>query len=253
MLLSSILFNNTLRNKLYANNQFYRTSNPITDESRIWLNLSNEDDLADRTLIAYLEEATDLKDRLYDAIATVDPSAHSIYTFIDDDKMTIQAFALPFSVDDFIPLGINIPSPGNYTISIHAAEGIFSSEQVFIEDLLLNSISNISEEPYMFFAETNEINDRFILRFNAATLSTDDIVFDSNTIIISGTDQMHIESKKEMIKEVVVFDILGRKLLSETDIYDQNYNINGIEKSNSVLLIKITLSNNHVVYRKVLF
>ncbi|MDB9961405.1 T9SS sorting signal type C domain-containing protein [Oceanihabitans sp.] len=249
----NVLFNNALRNKLYANNQFYRTSSSTIDKSRIWLNLSNEDDLADRTLIAYLEEATDLKDRLYDAVTTVDPNAHSIYTFIDDDKMTIQAFALPFSVDDLIPLGINIPSPGNYAISIHAVEGLFSSEQVFIEDLLLNSISNISEEPYTFFAETNEINDRFILRFNVATLSTDDVEFDSNTIIISGTNQMHIESKKEMIKEVVVYDILGRKLLSDTEIYNQNYAINAIEKSNSVLLIKITLSNNHVVYRKVLF
>ena len=167
--------------------------------------------------------------------------------------MTIQAFGLPFLNDDQIPLGINIPAAGNYSISIHAVEGLFSNQEVFVEDLLLNSIRNISNEPYTFYSEANEINDRFILRFNTYSLSVSDYEFDSNDIIISGTSQIHIESKKEPIKYVTVYDILGRKLLNDTEIYDQNYDIYGIEKSNSVLLIKITLSSNHVVYRKVLF
>lgn len=249
----NIIFNNSLRNKTYTNDQFYKTSPSSVEKNRIWLNLSNENADSDRTLIGYLEEATNSKDRLYDAFTKVEPNAQKIYTFIGSDKMTIQAFGLPFSDEDTIPLGINTPTPGNYTISIHAVDGFFTGQQIFVEDTFLNTINNISNQPYSFYSEANEINDRFILRFNTSLLSNIDFEVDPNDIIVSGIDQIEIESKKEKIKNIVIYDVLGRKVLDKNNIDAYKFNINSIIKSDSALLMKITLSNNQIAYKKFLF
>jgi len=251
----NLVFNNTLRHKSYVNNQFYRTTNSESEKSRIWLNLANENQLSERTLIAYLEEATNLKDRLYDAYTKVDFGLPKIYTFMDSDKMVIQAFALPFTEDDLIPLGVNIPSDGTYTISIHAVEGLFSSQQIYLEDLLLNIITDISLQPYEFFSEANEINNRFVLRFNQSTLSNTEFENELNNISIhlNESNQIDVISKNENLKNIVVFDLLGRQLFNEDNINANTYTIKSIKKSDSILLMKITLDNNHVVYRKILF
>ena len=249
----NVVFNNSLRSKLYANDEFYRLSNPPINRSRVWLDLSNSENNSVRTLIGYLEDATDLKDRLYDAFTMVEGNSQHIYTFIEDEKMVIQAFALPFSEEDQIPVGVNVPNPGTYTISIHAVEGVFENQQIFIEDLQMNTIHNITLQPYTFYTNENDNNDRFILRFEDTTLSNVDFEIDGNSIIISGSETIGIHSKIEAIKSISAYDILGRKLMEEHAINASDFEINSIQKSNAVLLVKITLNNNQVIYRKVLF
>ncbi|WP_162919949.1 VPS10 domain-containing protein [Hanstruepera ponticola] len=251
-LTDNLTFNNSLRDKSYANNEFYRSSQN-EELDRLWLNLSNEEGVSERTLIAYLNEATDFKDRLYDAVTRVDDGSQKIYSFIEADKMAIQAFGLPFSVDDIIPIGINIPVNGNYYISIHDVEGLFTEHDVYLQDLLLNTFNNISEAPYIFYSESGEINNRFVLRFNDAALSTEDFEVFSNGITISGKDKIHIQSVKENLNQVVVYDVLGRQITDTNNINNQSFEIDSINKSNAILLLKITLSNEKTIYRKIIF
>ncbi len=251
-LTDNLTFNNSLRDISYANDQFYRL--PQTEElDRLWLSLSNEDGISERTLLGYLNEATDFKDRLYDAVTRVDIGSQKIYSFIETDKMAIQAFELPFSVDDVIPLGVNIPANGHYYISIHAVEGLFTNQNVFVQDLSLNTVNNISETPYIFYSEAGEFNNRFVLRFNDATLSNDDFEIISNGITITGKDNILINSQKENIKDVLVYDVLGKKIIDVHNINNQSFRIDSINKSNTILLLKITLSNDKIIYRKILF
>ncbi|WP_417882030.1 T9SS sorting signal type C domain-containing protein [Xanthomarina gelatinilytica] len=51
----------------------------------------------------------------------------------------------------------------------------------------------------------------------------------------------------------MVYDILGRQLFNEIDLHSNKLEIESIKKSNTVLVLKITLENNHVVFRKILF
>lgn len=54
-------------------------------------------------------------------------------------------------------------------------------------------------------------------------------------------------------REANFYDILGRKLIAENNINVNTYEINSIKKSNSILLLKIILNNNHIEYRKIMF
>jgi len=247
----NITFNNALRSETYSNNQFYRTTNASQEKNRIWLDLSNGASVSDRTLIGYVDGATIAKDRLYDAFTKADLDQQRIYTFIGNDKMIIQAFGLPFSEEDTIPFGVTIPVDGNYTIAIHAVDGLFTNKQVFVEDLSLNITADISMQPYSFYADANQISDRFLLKFKNAVLSTDD--FDFNDVIVSGSNLINIESKNEKIKDISIFDVLGRRLVEQKNLNTNRFEINTLTKSKTPLFIKIILENNQVVYKKYIF
>lgn len=75
----------------------------------------------------------------------------------------------------------------------------------------------------------------------------------SNSIIVSGTNQLAIESNNEKIKDIEIYDLLGRKLAEIKNTNAQKCEITNLVKSNIVVLIKITLENNQVVYKKYLF
>ena len=251
----NVEFNNSLRSETYLNNQFYRNSNieGTVEKHRIWLDLSNTEAIADRTLIGYIDGASSAKDRLFDAFTKVDVGQQRIYSIINTDKMIIQGLGLPFSDDDSIPLGVNIPFDGNYFISIHSVDGLFTNQELFIEDTTIGIISSISNQPYSFYAQAGEINDRFILRFKDTFLSNSDFLVDSNDLIIAGENQIDIESKNSKIKRVTVFDVLGRNLFENNKINSQKFQINTLNKTNTAMFIKITLENNQVLFKKYLF
>ena len=251
-LTDNLTFNNSLRDKSYANNQFYRSSQ--TEEfDRLWLNLSDEEGTSERTLIGYLNEATDFKDRLYDAVTRINTGSQKIYSFIETEKMAIQAFGMPFSVDQLIPIGVNIPNNGNYYISIHAVEGLFIDQDIYVHDLQNNTINNISEAPYMFYSETGEINNRFVLRFIDEALSTGQFEMITDGISITGKNKLIVNSENENIKSIIVYDVLGRKISDAENINNTSFKIDSINKSNRILLLKITLSNDKIFYRKIVF
>ncbi|HCY80818.1 MAG TPA: hypothetical protein DHV22_04025, partial [Xanthomarina gelatinilytica] len=85
------------------------------------------------------------------------------------------------------------------------------------------------------------------------TISTTEFESLTDGITIYGEDHLVIQSHKESIRDIVVYDILGRQLFNEIDLHSNKLEIESIKKSNTVLLLKITLENNHVVYRKILF
>ena len=84
-----------------------------------------------RTLVAYVEGATEGKDRMFDALTDY-KSAQNFYSLIDDQVMTIQGKGLPFYQDDKVPLGIKIASNGIYKIAIGAIDGLFEQGQNII-------------------------------------------------------------------------------------------------------------------------
>jgi hypothetical protein len=55
-----------------------------------------------------------------------------------------------------------------------------------------------------------------------------------------------------MISEVVVYDVLGRKLHQQT-VNQEEVVISKIVKSNQALLVKTTLSNGQIITKKVIY
>ena len=126
------------------------------------IDIVNINAVSDRTLIGYVDEATNEKDRLYDAVTSVGTSM-KIYTLLENDRMTIQGRVLPFDEGDSVNLGINIPSEGTYTIAIAAIDGLFLGQDIFLKDNNQAITHNIKEAPYVFSSVSGTFDDRFKL------------------------------------------------------------------------------------------
>lgn len=254
---STAVFNNTMRSNAYRNDQFYKSAaanrtNENT-EGRIWIDLvSSNANIT--TLVAYVNGATNQKDQMYDAMTDI-KATFNIYSLLEGyDRNTIQGRSLPFNQDDQVPLGIKIAANGNYTIAIQGLDGFFAetNQAVYLEDKLLNVIHDLRSAPYSFTSTSGEYLDRFVLRYTQASLSNNDFDY-TNSVKIFANNRINIISAIEPIKEIKVYDLLGKLLTNKTNVSKNELVLNELNPTLSTLIVKVTLENNTVITKKVIF
>lgn len=255
---STVTFNNAMRNKGYSNSQFFRAATTVDalgedlERHRIWLDFVSPTETT-RTLVAYVKDATMAKDRMFDAFTDY-KSAQNFYSLLDTEIMTIQGRSLPFNENDQVPMGFKAAASGSFTIALAEVDGLFSANQnIYLEDKQLGIIHDLRVNPYSFTATAGVNNTRFVLRYTNTTLGNEDFIGDSNEVFVVSDEALTITSKTENIKEIEVFDVLGRKLHHSKNINTQTQVLNSIQKSNSGLIIYITLENGKQVVKKTIY
>ncbi|WP_300570473.1 T9SS sorting signal type C domain-containing protein, partial [Flavobacterium sp.] len=253
----NVIFDNTMRNKSYSNSQFFRSTaakSNSENNGRIWLDIVSSTTNR-RAMVGYVEGASNEKDRLFDADADLKMD-FNIYSLIGYEWQIIQSRQLPFDENDVVPLGIKIPSNGNYTIAIGEVDGFFANatQNIYLEDKVLHIIHDLRSAPYVFTATVGMYNDRFVLRYLNPTLSTDNPEWTGNDVVIySSNNGIVINSKLENIKEYGAYDVLGRTLISKNKVSSKEILVNSILKSNQALIVKVTLENGMTVTKKIIF
>ena len=247
----NVSFNNTMRSSAYDNSQFFRTTN---ESGRIWLDLIASNGSNIRNLVAYVDGATNNRDRLFDAI-TDDKLSLNLYSTIGEKQMTIQGRALPFDQQDRVPMGIKVPQNGNYSIGIGILDGFFLSESqnIYLQDLENNIIHNLRENPYSFTANAGNYPNRFVLRYTNETLGGDDLTIDESNLWVYSSDVLSVKSTKNTIQSVRVFDVLGRHLAYYPNVNSYEVPLTTIQKNKAGLIIQITLSNGTIVNKKAIY
>ncbi len=246
----TVAFNNSMRNYSYDNSQFFR--NATNNKNRIWLDLISATNDMSRTVIGYVNGATNDKDRLYDAVTDYKMN-QNFYSILDNNIFSIQGKSLPFLDSDTIPLGFKASQNGSYTIAIGAVDGIFTNKQViYLEDKQNNIIHNLSENPYTFSTNTGVDNNRFVLRYTNGTLSKLEFANLNSVAIYTNNGKVYINSETKLLSSYEIYDVLGRLLASE-----KNLSTNKIEKdlqiANQALIIKVKLENNQVISKKIIY
>ena len=123
---------------------------------------------------------------------------------------------------------------------------------MYLEDTYLQIIHNLKNSPYTFTANTGEINDRFILRYNENSLNTDFFDVDETAVtVFSVNDIIKINSTNHQLKDIVVYDMLGRKIISKYNINSNSLQIENLKISNGTLLVEVTLQNGYKLIKKV--
>jgi hypothetical protein len=260
---STVTFDNTMRRDQttfapYNNSQFYKNTATQLEENqekhRIWLDIIDSANAVSRTLVGYVENATNDYDRLYDAV-TQAPSQLWLYSFAnsyENQEFNIQGRALPFDTSDIVPLGYNAKQAGQHTIAIASVDGLFENQAIYLEDKLLNVIHNLSISPYSFTTTAGMIDDRFQLRYTNSALSTSTFNNDNSVQVVSNTN-LTVYSSVELLKSIEVFDVLGRKLADYENINSNNLNLFKTKKQDAPLLLKIKLNNGNIIIKKVIY
>jgi len=261
---STIVFNNDMRTGLngaqLSNSQFFRTSklNSKTttgvEKNRIWLNLTNSGGAFKQMLVGYITGATNEYDSSYDGSSYSANQYIDFYSVLNSNVLTIQGRALPFDSSDLVPLGYVSTLPGEFSIAIDEVDGVLKSQEVFIEDKMLDIVHDLKVTPYKFNTAIGTFNDRFVLRYTSRTLSNENFDLADRSIIVSkDKNELKVKSQIETIQRITIFNLLGKKVLDQNGINSTEFRSSNSNLTNQTAIVKITLTSGIVISKKVAF
>jgi hypothetical protein len=236
----NVNFTNELRRN-NQDNQFFRTTN---EKHRIWLDLKLENGTPiNQLLIGYVWGATDIVDSQFDGRSFGNTGSY-LYSVIENKDYVIQGRALPFDINDSVPLGFVSSTAGTYAISLCQFDGIFANQLIYIKDNLTGATVAITDAPYIFTSAEGVFNSRFEVVY-LPNLTTNTTNLDGNSVqVFNKNEQLHIASKKQLIEKVQVYDVMGRLLFAGNNYHQQTVDLENIPNRNQVLILKIEMENN---------
>jgi hypothetical protein len=250
-------FDNTMR--ITGNNtQFFRTDESVASPStelekhRLWLDIKNTAGAYKQMLVGYIETATSAKDISFDGDLVDVGNAVTLYSVLEQDKLSIQGRPLPFSADDIVPLGYRASVAGDFEILLSDFDGLFTTQNIYLEDKLLNVIQDLKSGSYIFATGQGEFNDRFVLRYTDGTslgLNTQTVV---SAVVIKSNNAISIKTGA-LIDKVEIFDVTGRLIVSKTDVNSQETQFQELSVAQEVLLVKITFQTGATATKKVVY
>lgn len=252
----TVTFTNAMRRdgsgNPYSNNQFYKNANNQehsndADKNRIWMDLVSPSNKNIRTLLGYISDATNDADRLFDAKAD-EKMSFNFYSLLNEEPQTIQGRQLPFDSNDTVDFGYKTDENGLHTIAIFATDGLFEKNNIYLEDKELHIIHNLSKAPYTFQGNSGTNNTRFRVRFNKGPKTE---IANTNETRIYATNSININSSSKKINSVSIYDMLGKTLFENDYVSQNDYVINEVKKSNSILIVKIILEDGEIVTEKI--
>lgn len=252
----TVAFNNGLRSNSFDNSNFYRANqffeppvNVELERHRFWLDIVNSNLQSDRTLVGYVQTASNGKDNFFDSNTAILGSM-SIFSLIDTEKYQIQGRALPFNPMDEVPVGFHAPAAGQYHIALAAVDGMFSDQDIFIRDKDLNIVHNLKISPYRFTTTAGTRSNRFIIIYNNGLKQSVEAE-DEVTVITQET--LQVSSAREVIASVTVLDMLGRVVGQYDTINASSFEVPNLTRSQTPLLVQTRLANGIITATKVIF
>jgi len=250
-LAGTITFTNAMRRPSAGINQaFFRTATSIN--SRLWLNLTHAQGGFSQAAIAYIDNATTGLDYGYDGQQLREGASVSLYSVAANTNLAVQARPA-FTADDTVRLGFAVTAAGQYTVNLDHVDGIFAQGQnIYLKDNFLNVVTNI-ETAYTFASEAGTFNNRFEIVYAPQTLNNNLHQFNNEDVILfKEGNTINIDTAKDIITSVTVFDVHGRKLYSKTNVGATRVMVNGLPVQQQMLIVEInTLSGK--VTKKIVF
>ncbi len=243
-------FDNSYRT-LLNNDSFIRTNE---NDSKIWLNVIGEQNEFSQILVSFANEGTIGFDNQYDAPRiSLNSAPISFYSFGN----TVEKYGIQTReslVDDvIIPLGYKTTTniSNLFTISIDHLENL-SDYYVYLKDNDLNILHDLNQSNYSFYITSiEENNNRFELVLNRNSLAVNDNLYFNNVSVYTNSDEILIQSDKEKISEISLFDLLGKELL-QIKTNTTNYRIEKSTINFGVYFIRVHLKNNQIITKKII-
>jgi len=247
-------FNNNMRETIH-NDQFLRNGNTAetaTEKSRIWLNISDSRNAFKQTLIGYLDGASNDLDRNFDG-ELMGGTATTIYSIVSQKNLTIQGRALPFLESDSIDLGYKISTAGTFKISLANFDGLFTVQNIYLEDKMLHVIHDLKQSAYEFTSAVGTFNTRFVLRYTSETLANPDFDLIKNNVTVGVNGKtITVRSSLENIQRITVYDLLGRNVYENKKVNSNEFTIQDVVANQQALVVKIHLENGIEISKKII-
>jgi hypothetical protein len=247
---STIIFKTT--HQIAANNTtFYRGGGVPREESkkagRSWLEFTKGEDVSP-ILVGFVKGATSDFDRLYDSKYNLKNTSFGFYSLAEDaEKLAIQGLPKLTDYSKEIPLGYVVEETGEHTIRI-TEEYIDSQYQIYLEDTMLETFTNLREEAYTFMiTEAGENNTRFKIHYTQSLhLNKDLLPAESEYhIYVDGIKDIKVLLRGGLsdasVKGIQVYDIQGRRVSHFEQALGERKTLNIANLNTGFYIVNVTL------------
>lgn len=216
---------------------------------RYWLDLISQDNRYGQTLVGYLEEATNARDKDIDAPPFLSgQETIELYTILDQERLIIQGRA-PFEQEDVVSLGYSLAEAGTYTLKLSGFEGLFvNGQDVYLYDKALQLSHNLKDGDYSFTTDAGTHDDRFEVAYTKRE-GLNPASFDANWVAFNKNGQLRIESTTGF-NHIRIYDLVGRVIYEESMPSSTSYDISGLDQ-NQILIVKVGFDNQGESTKKI--
>ncbi|VXB02215.1 conserved hypothetical protein [Flavobacterium sp. 9AF] len=254
----AVEFNNEMRRDAAVSTQFFKssavassaTTNNI-ERHRIWLNLNTSTHPVNQILLGYMNGASNAIDPSIDGIMLQDSNS-KIYNLIDNTAYVIQGRTLPFTDQDVVPLGFQASVSDTFTISLENFDGLFTTQAIYLKDKVANVIHDLKTGSYQFTSQAGIFNNRFEIVYQNTALTASIFENENTVTIFAASNTIHVKSSLP-IKEVMVYDLLGKKLVHTKNINSTEYTNATLMTNHQTLFIKVMDQNGKVFTKKIIY
>lgn len=256
---TTMTFTRTMKKNNNYGDVFLKTSeatNAIEEDGverhKFYLNLTGGPGIGGQLLLAY---AGDASDDLDDADGKyIGDSEIALTSIIADQSYVIQAKALPFASNDEIALRFQTSVAASYTIALEDVTGMFTENvDPLLVDMLTNTTTNLRNTSYSFASEIGIFDDRFKVVYEETALGTVDVAADVNAVVVmSKNNVLTIDAGSYAISSVEIYDMLGRKIYSKSNVDANSTIISDLRAQNQIILVQIG-TDHGIVTKKVQF
>ena len=229
-----------MNNSVRVHNNVAFMKNEQTTTPTIHLKVENKkysDDIA----ICFLNEASDLFDKGYDAykMFSSNDSVPQLFTQIDSKNLlSINTLKMPNDFSNYsIPIGFKTGFAGNFTISLNDISGL-SGEQIFLEDLVAGTTIDLKENNYSFYSTASNNITRFKLLFAIPTQV--DLLKSQSIQLYSFAQTLFVNIPENTKSQIVIFDMLGKQVFTkQTSVIN---NVFELSKLHGDYVVKVVTS-----------
>ena len=201
---------------------------------------------SDEAFIYFNENATSGFDTDFDSYKLMGIlEAPQFYSIVDENILNINS--LPLNENEVVDMGFECGVSGSYSITVEGLDSFNAFTPISLEDLRTGKMQNLRSNPvYNFNYNAGEDEYRFRLHFKA----NNEYTVISGINIYSALQSIVITNPSKLEGEVLVFDLLGRAILSAKMTDDLETRI-PVEFALGTYIVKV-ITEKEVISSKVL-
>ncbi|GEM_PF-299545 len=163
----------------------------------------------DKMVVQFNDNATPGFDSQFDAYK-LRGIAEAPQMYMVQNGVELTTNILPFEENLLIPVNLEVGNDGIYTFKADFDETM----DVYLEDLQTGEIIQLTNDnPYSFFASSDDAPDRFILHFGIMTNIDDNSISDAE--IYSNSNNVYVKTKINTEGTIEVYNMMGQNIVSK--------------------------------------
>ncbi|MHC0443294.1 T9SS type A sorting domain-containing protein [Flavobacterium sp. 3-210] len=228
---------------------------PVPPSPVIYLKLNTiiNNEFTRQLVLTFVPQSTDGIDRGIDAKNMDEDLPNDVSFYIDNGNYVIQG--VNFDLSKKIPLSVKAAQTTTFKFYIAEIIDFDDTQPIYIYDSFTMSYHDIKNATYEAEVAPGTYNDRFKISFTNQTLGKKDEIKTNFFIYQDNKNQLLIalNPNNEIIKSFVLYDILGRAVISKENLgAEPNYNFSTSGISSGIYIATFLTEDNAKINQKII-